>query len=151
MRSGTENVPGIAGMAKAVEEIYADLDQEVARMYALKQYFTQGLEALDGVRINGAREQGGAPHIISASVKGVRAEVLLHALEERGIYVSAGSACAANKHTASATLMAIGMEKEYLDATLRFSMSVFTTKKELTYTLKAIEELLPILRKYTRR
>ena len=75
--------------------------------------------------VNGHTGYESAPHIISASVKGVRAEVLLHALEERGIYVSSGSACASNKNSFSETLRAIGLEKEYLDATVRFSFSVF--------------------------
>ena len=81
----------------------------------------------------------------------MRAEVLLHALEERGIYVSSGSACASNKNSFSETLRAIGLEKEYLDATVRFSFSVFSTKEEIQYTIQALEELLPALRRYTRR
>lgn len=151
MRSGTENVPGIAGMAKAVEMVYENLDKDVARLYELKQYMTEKLVGIEGVIVNGHTGYESAPHIISASVKGVRAEVLLHALEERGIYVSSGSACASNKNSFSETLRAIGLEKEYLDATVRFSFSVFSTKEEIQYTIQALEELLPALRRYTRR
>ena len=93
MRSGTENVPGIAGIGKATELSYANLDRDVERLYELKRYFEDGLQKLSGVVINGPLYEQGAPHIVSASFAGVRSEVLLHALEDKGIYVSAGSAC----------------------------------------------------------
>ena len=92
-----------------------------------------------------------APHIVSASIEGIRAEVLLHALEEKEIYVSSGSACASNKPAISETLKAIGVRRELLDSTIRFSMSVETTREELDHTLEALKELLPALRRYTRR
>jgi cysteine desulfurase len=76
--------------------------------------------------------------------------VLLHALEERGIYVSAGSACSSNKPQTSATLKAIGVEKDLLDSTIRFSISVFTTAEEIQYTIQALGEIVPALRRYTR-
>jgi cysteine desulfurase len=91
-----------------------------------------------------------APHIISVSFSGVRSEVLLHALAEKGIYVSSGSACSSNHPQISGTLKGIGVKKELLDSTLRFSLSVLTTKEELIYTLKTLEELLSQLRKYVR-
>lgn len=171
LRSGTENVPGIAGMAKAAELLYVDFDDKMDRLYALKTYFINELKKLEGVIINGLPgENAGsdadvekscemteadirktAPHIVSASVDGIRAEVLLHALEEKGIYVSSGSACASNKPAISATLKAIGVKRELLDSTVRFSMSVETTKEELDYTLEVLKELLPQLRKFRRR
>ena len=80
----------------------------------------------------------------------MRSEVLLHALEERNVYVSSGSACASNHPQISGTLQAIGVEKKWLDATLRFSFSTETTKEQLTYTLEQLKELLPVLRKYKR-
>lgn len=151
MRSGTENVPGITGLAEAVRLIYEHLDEDVERLYHLKERFIDGIAKLPGTRVNGHTGYDSAPHIVSVSFQGVRAEVLLHALEEKDIYVSAGSACAANKHTASQTLMAIGVEREYMDATIRFSFSIFTTEEEIDATLAALEELLPLLRRYTRR
>lgn len=151
MRSGTENVPGIAGMAKAVELIYGNLEQEVAKLYELKQTFISGLEKLDGIVINGCTGDQGAPHIVSVSVSGVRSEVLLHALEDKGIYVSAGSACSAKKPQPSATLQAIGVKKELLESTIRFSFSVFTTSEEIEYTLQTMYDIIPLLRKYTRK
>ena len=153
LRSGTENVPGIAGLAKAAEIMYAHLEEDVDKLYGLKTYFVDGLKQLPDIRINGISGRNSAPHIISVSVRGVRSEVLLHALEDKGIYVSAGSACAANKPQteASSTLNGIGLEKELAGSTIRFSMSVYTTKEELDYTLKAMYDMIPMLRKYTRR
>lgn len=151
MRSGTENVPGIAGMGKAVEEIYRNLDEDIDRMYDLKEYFVKGVSALPEVRVNGLTGRDSAPHVVSVSVRGIRAEVLLHELESHGIYISAGSACSAHKPTPSATLQAIGVEKELLDSTVRFSFSVFTTKEELDYCLEVLSECIPRLRRYTRR
>lgn len=153
LRSGTENVPGIAGMAKAVEEIYRNLDAEQERMYALRQLLVKGVERLEGVRVNGLPGRESAPHVLSVSFPGVRSEVLLHALEEKGIYVSAGSACASNhpETSGSATLQAIGLSKDLMDSTIRFSFSVFTTEEEIQYTLQALYEIVPMLRRFTRR
>jgi len=153
LRSGTENVPGIAGMAKAAEMLYNHLEEDAERLYGLKNYFCEGLRKIPDIRINNPEGMEGAPHIVSLSVKGVRSEVLLHALEDRGIYVSAGSACSSNKpHTAgSATMKAIKLPEELLDSTLRFSMSVYTTREELDYTLQVMYDIIPMLRKYTRR
>lgn len=150
MRSGTENVPAIAGLAKAIEMIYASLDEDVAKMYQMKSYFISLVSKIDGIRINGKTGTDSAPHVVSVSVRGIRSEVLLHSLEERGIYVSAGSACASNKPQTSATLKAIGVEKELLDSTIRFSFSVFTTKEEIDYTVRVMSDIIPMLRRYTR-
>lgn len=152
LRSGTENVPGIAGMAKAAEMLYNHLEEDAERLYSLKDYFCEGLRKIPDIRINNPEGMEGAPHIVSLSVAGVRSEVLLHALEDKGIYVSAGSACSSNKpHTAgSATMKAIKLPEEFLDSTLRFSMSVYTTREELDYTLQVMHDIIPMLRKYTR-
>ncbi len=150
MRSGTENVAGIAGMAKAAELVYQDLSGDMERMYGLRDMLIRGVDRIEDVKVNGCPGRQGAAHIVSLSVRGVRSEVLLHALEERGIYVSAGSACASNKPQTSATLKAIGVERELLDSTIRFSLSVFTTREEIEYTVQALCEMVPMLRKYTR-
>lgn len=151
MRSGTENVPGIAGLAKAAEMVYAHLDEDMDRMYGLRDMLIQGVEGIEGVRVNGCPGHEGAAHVISLSVGGIRSEVLLHALEEKGIYVSAGSACSSNKPQTSATLKAIGVERELLDSTIRISISVFTTQEEIQYTIQALCELIPMLRRYVRK
>lgn len=150
MRSGTENVPGIAGMALAIEEIYKDFEEKTEYLYAIKDRFIKGLEALEGVKVNGLTGRDSAPHVVSVSIAGIRSEVMLHALEDRGVYVSAGSACASNKPATSATLKAIGVEKQYLDSTLRFSFSVLTTEEEIDYTLQQMYDMIPMLRRYTR-
>lgn len=150
MRSGTDNVPGIAGIAKAVEEVYKYLDKDVERLYSLKDYFVNGVLQIPDVKINGYTGYDSAPHIVSVSIRDIRSEVMLHALEDREIYVSAGSACSAKKPIASATLKAIGVEKDLLDSTIRFSFSIFTTKEEIDYTLKVLYDIIPMLRKYTR-
>lgn len=150
MRSGTDNVPGVAGMAKAVEEIYKDHEAKTDKMYELKAYFTDRLSELTDVYVNGLTGRDSAPHVISVSFAGVRSEVLLHALEDKGICVSSGSACSSNHPAVSGTLKGIGVKKELLDSTLRFSLSVFTTKEELDYTIDTLKELLPFYRKYTR-
>lgn len=153
LRSGTENVPAIAGMGKAAEEMYQNLDTDLDRMYALKQRLADGIFTMENVRINGLCGRDSAPHVLSVSFAGVRSEVLLHALEEREIYVSAGSACASNHPdtAGSATLRAIGLPKELLNSTIRFSLSVFTTEEEIDYTVQVLHELVPMLRRFTRR
>lgn len=150
LRSGTENVAGIAGMALAARMLYEKLDEEVIGLYELKEYFVDGLKKIADTQVNGYTDGRSAPHVISFSVKGIRSEVLLHALEDKGIYVSAGSACASNHPQTSKTLMAIGLDKSLWDSTIRFSMSVFTTKEEIDYTLNTLYDMIPMLRKYTR-
>ena len=151
VRSGTENVPGIAGIGLASKMIYRDLDMKVALMRELKEHFLEGVTKIPNTTIHGLTDENSAPHIISVGFAGVRSEVLLHALEEKGIYVSSGSACASNHPAVSGVLKGIGAAREYLDATLRFSMSEFTTKEEIDYTLETLYNCVPVLRKFTRR
>lgn len=154
MRSGTENVPAIAGLGEAAEEIYENLDEKRAHLYGLKQRFIDGIEKLEGTHVNGKTGEDSAPHIVSVSFEGIRSEVLLHSLEDRGIYVSSGSACSSNNHAGkqkgSKTLRNIHLKENLLDSTLRFSFSVHTTEEEIDYTLEVLGELLPVLKKYTR-
>ena len=151
MRSGTENVPAIAGLSAAVKLIYNDqFEDKINNLYELKDYFIDELEKLADVVINSYKGIKSAPQIVSVSFRGVRAEVLLHALEDKNIYVSSGSACSSNKPGLSNTLVAIGLDNDLLDSTLRFSFCYNTTKEELDYAVSALKELLPVLRKYTR-
>ena len=152
MRSGTENVPAIAGLSKAAELIYTDFDSKIEKLYKLKEMFILELNLIEGVRINGFKDnvRETSPHVVSASFKGVRAEVLLHALEDKEIYVSSGSACASNKPAISETLKAIKLPNELLDSTVRFSFSVETTEEQLKYTIDTLKEIIPTLRKYSR-
>ncbi|MBQ6541400.1 MAG: cysteine desulfurase [Lachnospiraceae bacterium] len=151
MRSGTENVPGEAGMGLAAEIMYKNLPANVSSMYARKQRLTEGLEQIEGAHVNGKKGQDSAPHIVSCSFDGVRSEVLLHALEAKHIYVSSGSACASSHPSEITTLLAIGLKKEEQEGTIRFSLSEWTTDEEIDETLSALKELLPQLRKFTRK
>lgn len=151
MRSGTENVPGCAGLGAAVKEVYTDHEAKIERLYGLRERMIEGLKALPGVTINGHEGRENAPQIVSASFEGVRSEVLLHALEEKGIYVSSGSACSVNHPGVSGTLRGIGVKKELLDSTIRFSFGLFNTPEEVDYCLEVLAELLPVLRRYRAR
>lgn len=150
MRSGTENVPAIAGLAVASEEMYQNLEENRKHLFELRAYFIEEVEKIDGVSVNGKKDHDSAPHIVSVSIEGVRAEVILHTLEDRSIYVSAGSACSSNKPAISSTLQSIGLKKELLDSTVRFSFSIHTTKEELDYALEVMRETIPMLQRYTR-
>ena len=151
IRSGTENVPGIAGLGLAAKMIYQDLDEKVERMRKLKQRFVEGVGEIPDTVVHGLCDETSAPHIVSVGFAGIRSEVLLHALEEKGIYVSSGSACASNHPQISGVLRGIGAGREFLDATLRFSMSEFTTAEEIDETLRTLYNIVPMLRRYTRR
>lgn len=151
LRSGTINVPGIAGLGEAAAEAYEDFDEKIAHMRALKDRITDAMLALPGVSVNSGRGEEGAPHIVSISVEDVRAEVLLHALEERGIYVSSGSACSSNHPGISGTLKGIGLRDKLLDATIRVSLCDTNTAEEADAFAEAMAELVPTLRRFTRR
>lgn len=148
MRSGTENVPGCAGLGAAVREVYRDHEAKIEKLYQIRERLIAGLKELPGVTINGHEGRENAPQIVSASFEGVRSEVLLHALEDRGVYVSSGSACSVNHPGVSGTLKGIGVKKELLDSTIRFSFGLFNEPEEANYCLEVLRELLPVLRRY---
>ena len=152
MRSGTENVPAIAGLGVAVKEIYTGHLEKRAKLYELKKRLIAGLQDVDGVTINALIDpiEETAPHIVSVSFANTRSEVMLHALAQKGVFVSSGSACSSNHPELSGTLQAIGVKSELLDSTLRFSFSVMTTSEEIDYAIEVVKEVLPVLRKFTR-
>ena len=150
VRSGTENVPGIVGLGLAAKETYKDFDAKIEKMRDLKNYFIEGITQIPHIAIHGRIDESSAPHIVSVGFAGIRSEVLLHTLEDKGIYVSSGSACASNHPAISGVLRGIGAGQQYLDSTIRFSFSEFTTKEEIDYTLKTLYNCVPMLRKYTR-
>jgi cysteine desulfurase len=153
IRSGTENIPGIAGIGQAVEETFKNNEEKRKTLYELKEQFIKGVSKIEGTVVNEIPDsmQKMAPHIVSVSFKGIRSEVLLHALEEKQVYVSSGSACSSNHPAVSKTLKAVGIKKELLDSTLRFSFSAQTTSAEIEFALSSLLELVPILRKYQPR
>lgn len=150
MRSGTENVPGIAGLSVAAKLMYTDHAKKVQALIDLKDYMIERLKEIEGVTVNSFPGELSAPQIVSASFAGTRSEVLLHALEDKGIYVSSGSACSSNHPAVSGTLKGIGVKSELLDSTLRFSFGIFNTKDEVDYCMDKLKELLPVLRRYQR-
>jgi len=147
LRSGTENTAAIAGIGKATEVMYGCLEKNIEQMSKVKQALIKGATAIEGVTDN----SGEAPHIVSLSFRGVRSEVLLHALEDKGIYVSAGSACSSNHPAISGVLKAIDLDKDLLESTLRFSFCEYNTVEEAEYTVQVLNELLPMLRRFTRK
>ena len=151
MRSGTENVPGAAGMALAAEMVYGKLKESRAHMYRLREHLIHGLQAMENVTVHGADGEQAAPHIVNASFPGVRSEVLLHTLENEGIYVSAGSACSSHKRAGSPTLTAIGASKAEMESSVRFSFSENTTQEEIDTVLEVLNRVIPMLRRFTRK
>ena len=142
--------------ALAAEMLYGKFDEDIQKLENLKKRVIEGVRRMENIRVNGlipGKEtgEGTAPHVVSVSFRGVRSEVLLHALEERNIYVSAGSACSAHKPQPSATLKAMGVEKDLLESTIRFSFSVFTSMEEIEYTVSVLGEIVPMMRRYTRK
>lgn len=147
IRSGTENVPAIAGMGLAAELMYKNHESKMEHIRGLKEAFIEKVTKLENVFDN----SGEAPHIASVSFVGIRSEVMLHALEERGVYVSSGSACSSNKPHVSNVLKAIGLDNTKLESTLRFSFSEFNTMEQVEYAVQVIEEILPVFRRYIRK
>ena len=151
MRSGTENVPGIAGLGVACEEAYTDFEEKISRLKKLRERLAAGLSEIPDVVIHGMPGDEGAPHILNAAFLGVGSEVLLHTLEDRGIYISAGSACSTHKRAGSPTLTAIGAPRTEMESSVRFSFSELNTEEEIDEALAALREVLPLLRRYRRK
>ena len=151
MRSGTENVPGIAGMALAAKMCDEHLKAEKDKLYELKEYLVQSLnDKLTDIKINGPKGRDGAPHIVSVSIRGLAAETILNMLSSKGIYVSAGSACASNNPHISGTLQSIGLESDLLESTIRISMSFMTIKEELDLLVDTLSEQVDTMRQFYR-
>lgn len=151
MRSGTENVPAIAGLGVAAWEAYENIQKNTEHIRKLKDYFISRVREIEDVTVNGKTDETSAPHIVSVSVKDVKSEVLLHSLEEKGIYVSAGSACSSNKNAVSHTLQSIGLNPNLIDSTVRFSFCESNTVEEIDYTLECMREIIPLRRKFIRK
>ena len=150
LRSGTLNIPGIAGLGEAAKEAYEDFDKEVEYIYGLRDYLIDEITKFndEGIKLNSGKGSKFAPHVLSISISGVRAEVLLHAMEERGIYIASGSACSSNHPGLSGTLKGIGLKEEFLSSTVRVSFSKYNNKEELDFFLANLKELIPQLRRY---
>ncbi len=138
-------------MGLAAREAYDALDERVAQMRLVRDRITEGMEQIDGVSVNSERGDEGAPHIVSISVAGVRAEVLLHALEAEGIYVSSGSACSSHHPGISGTLKSIGLSDELLDGTIRVSLDESNTVEQAEYFIDVMRREIPVLRRFSRK
>ena len=173
MRSGTDNVPGAAGLGIAAKEAYTGFEEKICHLNDLRLQFMKGLLEIPETYVQGPagrlfekmksddlpenlKEQMregkfGAPQIVSVSFRNVRSEVLLHALEEKGIYISSGSACSSNKKIpVSSVLKEIHVDNALLESTVRFSFCTMTTEEEIAYCLENLKAVIPVLRRFTR-
>ena len=151
MRAGTINVNGIAALGEAIKYDFKDFDEKLEKIKNIKDYISKEILKIEGTKLNSKLGYESAVQIVSASFKDIRAEVLLHALEEKGIYVSSGSACSSNHPGISGTLKGIGLENEYLDSTIRISLSEFSTMDEAKYLIDILLSIVPTLRKFVRK
>ncbi len=151
LRSGTLNTPGIMGMDAAVSEYMSRRPEYILNMRECKRRLYGNLTSLPDVVLNGPDIDEGAPHILNLSFLGVRGEVLLHALEEKGIYVSTGSACSARRAGKNRILTAMGITGERQEGAIRMSLCPFNTLDEMDQASAAIEEQLRFLRRFKRR
>ena len=144
VRSGTENVPGIYGLGKAVEILNQDLQGTIDKIRSLRDLLKKEiLENIDNVKINSPED--GVCHVLNVSFRGVKGEVLLHYLEQKEIYVSTGSACSSKKK-GSHVLNAIGLSAEEIEGAIRFSLSDLNTEEEIREVVKALKESVSDLR-----
>ena len=157
LRSGTENVAAIAGFGYAAEIQNSDIEGRMEKVAALRKMLLQGfLENIDNIKINSPMEvsllgEAGKciPSILSVSFIGTKAEVILHSLEQKGIYVSTESACSSKKRGSSPVLTAMGMNPDEIEGTLRFSISTFNTEDEIDYTIQETKIAVEKFRKLT--
>ena len=151
LRSGTTNTPGIMGMEAAVRNYLDNIDEYRCAMRSCKMRLAKNLTELPDVLLNGPAPEQGAPHIINASFMGVRGEVLLHALEEKEIYVSTGSACSAHKKGRNRILNAMGVIGDRQEGAIRFSFCPFNTIEEMDVVAEEISTIIAMLRRFKRR
>ncbi|SMB91349.1 cysteine desulfurase [Thermanaeromonas toyohensis ToBE] len=148
LRAGTENVPGIAGFGVAAALARKALPGSTEKMHRLKIRLAEGLlEGIPGAHLNGPEPQTGAPHILNISFPEVKAEVLVHMLEERGIYVSTGSACHSRRQEVSHVLKALGIPLKYMEGAIRISLSQLNTEEEIDEAVRSIKECVEELRR----
>lgn len=147
-RSGTENVPGISGFGVAADIICNNMEEKIQHVNSIKNHFLQRLNEIDGVLINSPEDGVHIGNILNASFRGIRGEVLLHALEDYNIFVSTGSACSAKRRShKNYVLPAIGLKECDVTGAIRFSFSYLNTIDEVDYTIDSLKKILPELRR----
>ena len=152
MRPGTENAAGAAAMAVAAEESYKNLEETNKKVFEIKKRIADRvLNEIEDTFINGDSIEKSSPYVLNIGFKNLRSEVLLHALEEKGVVVSAGSACNSRKKVQSSVLGALGLEDDDIQGSIRFSFSRFNTLEEADICVKALKETVPFLRRFNRK
>jgi cysteine desulfurase len=142
LRSGTENVPLIVGMAKALRMATESLKQAISRKYALRRIIAEGVAAIPELMLSGSeQERDMAPHIIHFSYPGMNAEVVVHALEKRGICISTKSACASDEPKPSDVLLAMGYDRSRASGGLRVSFSEHHTEEDMHRFVNALRDV----------
>ena len=150
-RSGTENTPSIVGLAEAVKIDMAEMDKAVEHVKLVKKTLAEGiLNSIPMTYINGPSIEEGSPYVLNIGFEGLRSEVLLHSLEEKEIYVSAGSACNSKKKGASTVLSALGIDEKRIEGAIRFSFCRYNTVEEAEQCIEILKEKAAFLRKYMR-
>ncbi|MBQ5695708.1 MAG: cysteine desulfurase [Clostridium sp.] len=151
LRAGTENLPAIIGFEKAAKITFENIDERYKYISELKEYFIEKLKDIKDVRINSGMNSF-SPYILNVSFLGVRAEVLLHLLEDSGIYVATGSACTSKSSAAhgSYVIKALGLNNKEIESAIRFSFSYQNTKEEIDYTIDVLKKSLMFLRRVKR-
>ncbi len=144
LRSGTENVAGIAGFGLASKLAFEMLEDSYSKVSMLKKLFTDRL-SLTGLNYHVLSPNNSSPYILSVAFEDVKAQVLLHHLEQQGIYVSTGSACSSRRNTRSHVLTALNAPSSIIDGAIRFSFSSFNTDKDVIQTIEALKEIIPAI------
>jgi len=148
LRSGTENLPGIAGFGVAASEASENRKEKAEQLFQVKKHFIERLAEIENIRVNSPLGNKHSDGILNVSFLGVRGEVLLHALEDYQIYVSTGSACSSKQSGHSNhVLPALGLSEDQVEGAIRFSFSYFNTVDEVDQTIEVLKKLLPFLRR----
>ena len=144
-RGGTENIPAIVGMAAALDEACDHLDEDTAKLTALRERLIAGLSNIPHSVLNGHREHR-LPGTVNFCFEGIEGESLLLLLDDKGVYASSGSACTSGSLDPSHVLLAIGRPHEIAHGSLRLSLSPDTTEEEVDYMVEAVTEVVAYLR-----
>ncbi|CAM2913027.1 cysteine desulfurase family protein [Hathewaya histolytica] len=146
-RAGTENTAGIVGLTVAAEIMYKNLDKNYQHVMDIKKYFIKELSKIEDIKINSEESNKFSPYVLNVSFRGIRSEILLRVLDEKGIYVSVGSACSAKKSKQSHVLQSIGLSDKEILGSIRFSFCEYTTKEEIDYTMEVLKQNIILLRR----
>ncbi len=145
-RAGTENIPGIMGMAAALKESVEEMDTEIKKISALRDKLIDGIiEKIPAVHLNGDRERR-VPGNVNFCFEGIEGESLLLRLDLAGIAASSGSACTSGSLDPSHVLLSIGVPKELAHGSLRLSFGKYNTEEEIDYILSVLPEIVKTLR-----